>query len=75
VRETYISLAFLHGSRVYASRVTELELRAKLIALIDQTVDQMLELDTIEPGSLSLIAGASAAIDVLERRQQPKEPE
>ena len=46
-----------------------------LIALVDQTVDRMLALDTIEPGFLSLIAGANAAIAVLERRAQPKEPE
>jgi hypothetical protein len=36
--------------------VTDHELRAKLIALIDNTVGRMLDLDRIEPGFL--ISGA-----------------
>jgi hypothetical protein len=49
------------------------ELRAKLIDFIDQTLDQMLELDTIEPGLLSLIAGATAALAALDARNRSKE--
>jgi hypothetical protein len=37
--------------------------------LIDQTIDHMIELDTLEPGLLSLIAGANAALDALDRKQ------
>jgi hypothetical protein len=55
---------------LYRRRVTEPELRAKLNAFIDQ----MLALDTVEPGLLSLIAGATAALAVLDARQRPEEP-
>jgi hypothetical protein len=49
-------------------------LRAKLVTLVDQTMDRMLETGNIEPGLLSLIVGANAAIAVLDARQRPEEP-
>ena len=48
-------------------------LRGKLTALVDSALDHMLELDTIEPGLLSLIAGATAALAALDARKQSKE--
>ena len=48
-------------------------LRGKLTALVDSALDHMLELDTIEPGLLSLIAGANAALAALDARKQSKE--
>jgi hypothetical protein len=33
-----------------------------------------LELDTIEPGLLSRVAGATAALAALDARQRPEEP-
>jgi hypothetical protein len=49
-------------------------LRAKLVTLVDQTMDRMLETGNIEPGLLLLIVGANAAIAVLDARQRPEEP-
>jgi hypothetical protein len=48
-------------------------LRAKLVTLVDQTIDHMLSLGEVEPGFLSLIAGANAALAALDARKQSKE--
>ena len=49
-------------------------LHDKLTALVDNALDRMIETGNIEPGLLSLIAGANAAIAVLDARQRAKEP-
>jgi hypothetical protein len=48
-------------------------LRAKLLTLVDSVVDRMIQSGEIEPGLLPLIAGATAAIAVLDARQRLKE--
>jgi hypothetical protein len=45
-----------------------------LIAFVDSALDRMIETGNIEPGLLSLIAGANAAIAVLDARQRSEEP-
>jgi hypothetical protein len=48
--------------------------RDKLTALVDDNaLDRMLKTRTIEPGFLSLIAGANAALAALDARKQSKE--
>jgi hypothetical protein len=42
--------------------VTEPELCAKLLALIDNIIERMLDCGAVVPGPLPLIAGADAAI-------------
>jgi hypothetical protein len=49
-------------------------LHDKLTALVDSALDRMIETGNIEPGLLSLIAGANAAIAVLDARQRSEEP-
>jgi hypothetical protein len=52
--------------------VTEPELRVKLIELVDSAISRMLELDRVDAGLLSLVAGAAATIAALDARKQSK---
>jgi hypothetical protein len=49
--------------------MTEPELRGHLKRLIENTLDEMLRCEHVEPGLLSLISGAAAAIRALDRRR------
>jgi hypothetical protein len=51
--------------------VTEPEqrLREQLVCTIEEALDEMLRCERVEPGLLSLIAGADAAIRALNRRR------
>jgi hypothetical protein len=50
-------------------------LREKLSTLIEGLLAHMLETGAVEPAWLQLVAGASASLAALDRRQQPKESE
>jgi hypothetical protein len=52
-------------------------LHDKLTALVDSALDRMIETGKVEPGLLSLVAGATATLAALDARKhsQPKEPE
>jgi hypothetical protein len=52
--------------------MTEPELRDRLEQLVEDALDTMMRRDRVEPGFLSLIADADAAIRVLERRAIPE---
>jgi hypothetical protein len=47
-------------------------LHGKLTALVDSALDRMIETGNIEPGLLSLVAGANAALAALDARSQSK---
>jgi hypothetical protein len=50
------------------------ELRAALTALVDDALGRMLETGKVEPGLLSLIGGAAAAIAALDARITEESP-
>jgi hypothetical protein len=46
----------------------EQHLRDQLVCMIEEALDEMLRCERVEPGLLSLIAGADATIRALDRR-------